>query len=180
MDQGRVSASYAKALLQWATGSNKASDVYRQSVCLLNLLDTTPDFYLLLHSPMASLSKKVDAVKNVLERCSPLLADFVCLMVKNRREKHLKNAILIYHVLYRQQYNITKAIVESAAEMSEISKQQIEEFLKNKFGNVVDLEFKLKPEIIGGFILTIDDLLLDKSVKGEIEKLRRKLIGIEN
>jgi F-type H+-transporting ATPase subunit delta len=180
MDQGRISASYAKALLQWASPLNLAHEVYEQSICLLKLMDSNPDFYLLLHSPMASLSQKIKAVTKVLNSCSPKLADFVCLMVKNRRERHLKNAILVYHVLYRQNYNITKATVESAKEMNTSSKQQIEDFLKTRFGGEIDLEFKLKPEIIGGFILTIDDLLLDKSVRGEIEKLRRKLIGIEN
>jgi F-type H+-transporting ATPase subunit delta len=180
MDQGRITVSYAKALLDWANDNNLAEEVYAQTHCLLSFIRANPEFYLLLHSPMASLIKKIGAIKNVLLSCSPHLSNFVSLLVKNHREKQLIGTLLIYQSHYRKQRGIVKVMVESAVEMNDSYRQQIQNFLKNKFGGEIEQEFHQNPNLIGGFILTIDDQMLDKSVKGEIEKLRRKLIGIEN
>lgn len=179
MDQGRASASYAKALLDWAIDNNLAGDVYAQSHFLWNLINTNPDFYLLLHSPMTSITKKKLAIEHVLNSCSPLFSIFVSLMVKNHREKLLKSTLLVFQSLYRQRFNITMATVESANEMNHLAKQRVTEFLEKTFGGQIELVFQLKPEIIGGFVLIVNDQRLDKSVKGEIDKFRRKLIGIE-
>ena len=179
MDQGRASVSYAKALLDWSYENNRAKDVYVQSFCLINLIKSNPDFSRLLHSPMASLSKKVEAIKHVLNSCSPLLANFTALMVKNHREKQIINALLVYQTQYRQKYNTVNAIVESAVEMNSSSKQKTKDYLTGKYKKEIELEFLVNPELIGGFIITVDNNLMDKSVKGEIAKIRRKLIGIE-
>lgn len=180
MDQGRVSVSYAKALLDWAVDNNLVEEVYAQTECLLEFIDSNPEFLSLLNTPMASLTKKIEAISNILKSCSPLLVKFVVLLVKNRREKQLRSAVLMFQTLYRKKQNIIKASVESAKEINEGSKKQIHNFLVNRFGGKVEVDFTIKPEIIGGFVLSIDNLMVDKSVKGEIEKLKRKLIGTEN
>ena len=128
---------------------------------------------------MASLSKKITAINNVLQACSPNLSKLVSLMVKNHREKLLKSTLLVYQTSYRKRAGIVRVMVESATDLSDSPKQQIQDFIKRKFGGKVEQEFIINPNLIGGFVLTIDDLLLDKSVKGDIDKFRRKLIGIE-
>jgi len=41
----------------------------------------------------------------------------------------------------------------------------------------VYLDTEIDPSIEGGFILTVNDLALDASVKGQIERIRREFIS---
>jgi len=63
--------------------------------------------------------------------------------------------------------------------MGEGTKGAIKDYLATTYNKSVELNFKVNPDIIGGFILTIEDRLMDKSVKWELEKLRKRLKGIE-
>jgi F-type H+-transporting ATPase subunit delta len=180
MDQGRISVSYARALLEWAVEKKTAQEVYAQSESLLNLIKNNPDFSLLLHSPMVSLTKKKQVVEKLLRNFTPNLVEIVGLVVKNRREKLLVNIILVYQKLYRERFGIIRSYVETANSLGPNLKNTIKDFLGNSYKKSVELDFKVNPDIIGGFILTIEDSLLDKSVKWELEKLRKKLVGIEH
>lgn len=178
MDQGRVSVSYAKALLQWAVEKGIAKEVYSQSAKLRVILTANPDAMLLLTNPMTSLSKRVDVLSKVLKDHTPNLIDFVSLVLRKQRGKNLKNILLVFERIYRDKFGIIKCIVESSSELGKSTKESIEQFLEQKYQKSVELEFVIKPEIIGGFILTIEDKLLDKSVKGELEKFRKQLLGM--
>ena len=178
MDQGRVSVSYAKALLHWAIEKGAAQEVYSQSVKLRVLLDSDPDVMLLLTNPMASLSKRVDIFSKVLKDYTPNLIEFVSLILRKQRGKNLKNILLVFERIYREKFGVIKCIVESSSELGEGAKKSIGLYLEQKYKKSVELEFVIKPEIIGGFILTIEDKLLDKSVKGELEKFRKQLMGM--
>lgn len=179
MDQGRISGSYAKALLEYSLEKQVVEKVYAQTEIFLEIIKKNPDFSLLLHTPMVSLSKKVQVVNNFLKDYTPELIDLVVLVIKKGRETILENIMLVFQKIYRERFNIIKAFVESAKPLEEKTKVSIKEYLSTKYNKSVDLFFIVNPEIIGGFVLTIEDKLLDKSVKWELEKLRKKLIGIE-
>jgi len=176
MDQGRACMSYARALLDWAEESNLAKEVYYESSCLIKCINDDPSFYQLLHSPMVSLTKKTKTVTVILKGCAPRLTNLVALVVKNRREKLLKHILQCYQKLFRDKYGIIKTSVEVASEINQKTQQAIIEFVAGTFNKSVEIEFLVNPIIIGGFKITIEDRQLDKSIKGELEELRKQLL----
>ncbi|MDD2278329.1 MAG: ATP synthase F1 subunit delta [Bacteroidales bacterium] len=178
MDQGRITLSYARALLQWSSDKGVEHEVYTQSNSVISLVKNNPDFILLLQSTMITASKKLRTTQLVMEKTAPLLSNFVALAVKNGRENQLKGIMLNYQKLYRDKHGIILAGVESPADMNSKNKEGIKKFLSNAFNQKIEIEFAINPSLIGGFVLTIDDKLLDKSVKGELNKLQKKLMGI--
>lgn len=179
MNQGRVSVSYARALLEWACEGNIADEVYAQSEQLRVLVEKNPDFYQMLSSPMVSPAKKRDVASIVIGKFAPSLCKFILLIINKKREKFLNNIILVFQRLYRERFGIIRTNVECISELSTKAQEVIANYLASTFNKKVELMIRLNPDIIGGFVLIIEDQLLDKSVKGELEKLRKKLHGIE-
>ncbi|MFP4555540.1 MAG: ATP synthase F1 subunit delta [Bacteroidales bacterium] len=179
MNQGRVSVSYARALLGWALDQQVASNVYSQSEQFMRMIESNPEFYQMLHSPMISRSKKEKVIENILSKVAPDLIKFVHLIVKKQRESVLKSIILVFQRLYRQKFNIIKVNIESISELSQNSMDNIASYLRQKYKKDVEIGLTVNPELIGGFTLTIEDKYLDKSIRGELELLRKKILGIE-
>jgi F-type H+-transporting ATPase subunit delta len=177
MNQGRVSASYAKALLDWSVEKELSKEIYADCEKLHKFLQNNRDFYLILQSPVLSKPKKRGIITTLISEIAPSLLDFINIIAKNGREKQLENILLVYQKLYREKFGIIRSQVESANALSEVATMGIQKFLEKTYSKSVELEFKVNPALIGGFVLTIDDNLLDKSVKGEIEQLRKKFIG---
>ena len=42
------------------------------------------------------------------------------------------------------------------------------------------MDVRHDPEIIGGFVLEIDDMRLDASVKGQLQRIRKELVDNNN
>jgi F-type H+-transporting ATPase subunit delta len=180
MNQGRVTASYARALLSWSIEKEIAFEVYNQSEQFILTLSNSPDFYYLLSTPVISTSKKLEIINKVLTNSAPNLAPFVNLVVSKNRGRVLKNIILIFHRQFREKFGLIKVTVECAKELSPNTGEAISNYLARSLGKKIELNVKINPDLIGGFILEIDDNLLDKSVKGELEEMRKKLLGIEH
>lgn len=178
MDQGRVSVIYARALLDWSSQMNIATEVYEQSVKLLLFLSNNPEFSKLIASPVVASSTKERICLDLLQEFAPHFTKLLTLLIKKGRGNYLAKIAFQYQRLYRIKNNIVKVEIESASEMNNLTIGAIKGFLEKKLEKSVEVEHQIIPELIGGFKLTIDDKLLDKSVKGELGAFRRKLLGI--
>ncbi len=178
MNQGRLSINYARALLHWATNSGVEQQVYEQSEDVLRLLDSNPELIEMLSSPIVVMSKKVKTLQSIMEKSAPLLSNFVILITKNGRLNLLKRILLNFQNLDRANRGIIRVTVESPKNIDPGHRENLKEFLKSRFNQEIEMKFDIDPSLIGGFVLTINDQVLDKSVKGELNVLRKQLMGI--
>ena len=74
---------------------------------------------------------------------------------------------------YDAKKGITKASIVSATKLSEANKNQIVAEVKAAVGGEIDLDTKVDPTLIGGFILNVGDRQLDTSVAGSLKKLKK-------
>ena len=52
--------------------------------------------------------------------------------------------------------------------------------LEEKFGCKIVFESSVDPSLVGGFLVVVDDYLLDASVRSQIETVRRQFITQNN
>lgn len=177
MNTGRISVRYAKALFELANESNVAKEVYEHSYAVSKTIDPSSDFYYVLHNPVISITEKEKILTKVLgNKVHPMLSSFISLMVRKRREAYIVNALLVYQKIYREQAGLVKVVVESPTELGDDTKNRILEFVKNKFSKTPDLEVRLVPELIGGFIVEVEGLLIDLSVSGQLARVKKALV----
>lgn len=151
MNTGAISSRYAKALLMLVNETGNGEAVYDQVLHLLSNPDTMP-------SPL-----------------EPELQEFVQLLVQNRRVEHVKLILRTFLRMYNTSRNRKVAHLTTAVPVPDLE-QKLKELLEKKTGAEIIFESAVDPSIIGGFILTIDDSLLDASVSRQIEELRRQFV----
>lgn len=175
MNESKISVRYAKALFELAKDQNKL-DTVKNDVELLLEMTKIDDFNNFLKSPVITISQKQDIFKNLLEgKVDKIVLDTLLLMAQNRREAYLKITALNFLKLYRNELNITEVELTTAIELDENSKKAIIDMLKEKVGEKIDLKTNVNPDIIGGFIVRIEDKQLDASVSGQLQKFKKEL-----
>jgi F-type H+-transporting ATPase subunit delta len=70
-----------------------------------------------------------------------------------------------------------RATATTAVELSQQERTRIREQLSRRFGREVRLEVRVDPDIIGGLVLEVGDRLIDASVAGRLQQLRRTLVA---
>ena len=64
-------------------------------------------------------------------------------------------------------------VVESATALSDAERQQIVAGLAKEYGANLTIEYKIKPELVGGLRIKVGDNVLDGSVQGRIDRLSK-------
>ena len=106
------------------------------------------------------------------------LDKFILLVIKNNRTELLRRIALSYVNIYREEHNILRLVITTAAELPQEKIDNIVAVVKERLGDAtLEIEQHIDPELIGGFTVKVGDILLNASVKNELNQLRLKLIS---
>lgn len=177
MQSGRISSRYARALYEFSSSENSLDEVYHDSDFVTSLFINSKEFNSLLSNPVISTREKEQLVFELLKtKTHPTLLSFINLMVRKNREAYILGSMIIYKKLYREKKGILKVIVEMPHQISKETQDNIERVIQTRFKKQAELEMKIKPELLGGFVLQVEDQLIDQSVWGQLKKIRKTLI----
>lgn len=176
MRDSKVAYRYAKSILGLAAERNEAERVEEDFALMVRVLNENREMRVFLHSPVVKGDKK-DKVLNAVfgAHISELMKAFIRILTAKGREYLLQDIAHSYLEQIRISKGIMAASVESASELDEDSRSIIAELVKafNEGGEIV-LHESTNPDVIGGFVLKVDDKMLDASVAGHLRKLRRQ------
>ena len=65
--------------------------------------------------------------------------------------------------------------VTSAVELDPEVAQRIGSEIEQQTGNAVELESRVDPDILGGLVVQVGNMVLDTSIKNRLEKLRKSV-----
>ena len=94
--------------------------------------------------------------------------------------KWYKKILASAQVLARQQKGIKLAEVATPGVLSESQKSHLAAEIKKAIGQPVELVCSVKPHLLAGMIITIDDKRYDASLKGRLDALYKTLAGENN
>lgn len=148
MDGGIISSRYATALLKLVAETGRGQAVYEQVEQMLAAPDSIP------------------------QPLEPDLEKFVALLVKRGRTEYLKPCLITFVSKYREQQGIRVAHLVTAVEAP-----GLEERVRDLFKDCrLEFDSRIDPSIIGGFVLTVDDVRIDASVSRQLETIRKEFI----
>jgi F-type H+-transporting ATPase subunit delta len=176
MNESQISVRYAKALFQSAAEKQILDDVYSDMEILTETCRIS-DFQYLLALPSLKASQKVRMVESVLkEHLTAISLSMIHLVIKNKREVYLPGMARNFSDLYRKAKGIRSAKLVTAHPVEEVDVDRLRKLIKKTFNEDVQLTSALDEEIIGGFVLTIEDMRYDASVARNLMKMKKELL----
>ncbi len=176
MDIGVISVRYARALLKSATEAKIETSVYEEMQTLAKTYAEVPQLRQTIDNPMLSKDKKQELLLTAVgENPSDLTKAFIGLVLKEDRENVMQFITNSYVTLYRQQKNVIRGRLITAAAVSPATEQKMRQMVENKTNGTVEFETEVNPDIIGGFILEYDTYRMDASVKAKLNNILNTL-----
>ncbi len=176
MGSTRVASRYAKALLGLASERGELSAVGSDINTLSSLVGSSKDFELLLVSPVIKPDQKKSVLDALLKgKISEVTFGFILLLVSKGREGIIPSIVEETKAQLRAMNNIQAATVKTASPLNDDSRSKILAEVAKLHNGEVELKEIVDPEILGGFILRMDDREIDASIKRQLRTLGRKL-----
>ncbi len=177
MNESKISVRYSRALFLSALDKNILDRIYRDMI-LITEISVIPEFRELIASPIILPSKKTKILHNTLgERLDPLTLSLIDLVVKNGRESYLPAIARVFISQTKEHKGITETILTTAVKVDENVKKQIADFISDSFKTKVELKEIVDDNIIGGFMLRIEDKYIDASIRSKLNKIKKELLA---
>ena len=176
MDIGVISVRYARALLKSATDAKIEQQVYAEMQQIAKSYIEVPQLRSTIDNPMLSKDKKQALLLTAAgQKPSDLMKAFISLVLKEDRESVMQFIANSYVTLYRQQKNVIRGRLITAAAVTPATEQKMRRMVESKTNGTVEFETEVNPDIIGGFILEYDSYRMDASVKSQLNSILNTL-----
>ena len=183
MDKGLIPRRYAKALLEVAEQRHVALQLYDAFAEIDAAFTHQPDMSKVVKNPFVKTSDKITLLETAGNLVSEsearsIFEDFVKLTAENGRVDLLKEIIKVYIDEYRRAHDIVRVEVESAVPLGDALRERLTSVIRSRLpkGATIEMNERVDPDLIGGFVININNERLDASVKHELEQLRLNLL----
>jgi len=180
MYNSQINIRYAKSLFLLAEEKKITDEIKKDMELISQWFDEYEDIKVLLEHPVLKGTKKYQILSDLLkDKVSTYTLSLLKLIIKNKREMHLKNICINFIDIYKKQKGIKTAVLTTAFELTRTHKASIKKSIENAFKAEVELETKVQKDLIGGMLIQVDDKQLDLSVAGQIHQLRNQFLNID-
>ena len=168
-----ITTPYAEAFLQVASSRKEVDKVVEQAKAILVLWNECAEFREAMASPVLEVESKKAALDKIFAKeVAPSFLNLLKLLADRQRIGFLDAVLERMLELYREQRNIALATVTSAAKLNE---QQQADLLKKvqviAGTNNLELNLKVDPDLIGGFVVSVGSKVIDASLSGQVRRL---------
>lgn len=185
MDQGLIPHRYAKALYKVAVERNCAKDLYVVMTTLAESFAANPTLQEVMCNPYVKAVEKrslIFTAAGIKETASGelphTLGDFITLLERNKRISFFRDTVLAYIAIYRKACNISTVTVTSAAPLTAEASGRLRRLIAaHKPGATIEYKETVNPDLLGGFMIAIDNERLDASIQNELKQLRLTMLS---
>jgi len=146
--------------------------VFLSGICLV------PEFKEMLKSPIIIPSKKIGILHEIIgKNMEEITISLVDMVIRNGREIFLPAIAREFMRKTKEHNGITESVLTTAVKVDEKLLKQISGLIANFFKTKVELKEIVDKDILGGFILRIEDNYIDASVRNKLRKIEKELKG---
>ncbi len=178
MLQYKVANRYSNALFTLAIERQMLDDV-KKDIDFIRAV-ATPELKRALQSPVIRPDKKISIFKAVFKnKLNPLTISFFNLVFSKGRSVALNEIEQAFNDQYSIYKNIQHVVLTSAHPISAELKEELRIKVQNldRFkGKIVKINERVDPELIGGFVLNLGDLLYDASIRNDLRHIKKQFI----
>jgi F-type H+-transporting ATPase subunit delta len=174
-----ASTRYAKALLAVAASDADAAVIDRDLAELSAAMHAHRELRQALTSPSVRAAGKRKIAAAIADRLglAAVTRRALDLLADRDRLGDLDQLLAVYRERLLDRQRVQRADVRSAAPLSPEVTRAIEDRLSAVTGTTVKVDASVDPGLIGGVMAKVGSTVYDGTVKTQLEKLRKQLVG---
>ena len=177
MIDASVSRRYARALFALAVEDGSHERVAEELDAVAQALRASNEARTLVENPGYTQAQR-HALIDLLEKqlsLSPLVAQFLRLLVDRHRLVELSSIALAYREMVDEKVGRVRATVTSARALSDDELRRLRDAFGELTRHSIVLDSQTDPKIVGGLVAQVGPHVFDGSIKTQLERLRREL-----
>ncbi len=170
-----IARVYASALFGAAKEKGKLDVIREQLGAFADALAENREMQLFFFSPYFSSAEKSEGLGKAIGGVEAEMLNFLELLIEKHRMPVLFRIRRQFDALWAKENKRLGVTVTSAVELDPEVVERIGSEIEQQTGNTVDLQSRVDPDILGGLVLQVGNMVLDTSIRNRLEKLRKSV-----
>jgi ATP synthase F1 delta subunit len=170
-----IAEVYARALFEVAKEHDVLDRIHDELGQFTDALDESRELQVFFFSPYFSSQEKKEGIRKLVEDADEHFVNFLELLAERHRMPVLFRIRKSFEELWAEENKLLPVRVTSAVELDESLVQDIGKRIQEQTGRKVDLSSEVDPDVLGGLVLQVGNMVLDASVRSRLERLRKQV-----
>lgn len=170
-----IAEVYSRSLFEVASEHGVLDRVHEEVGQFADALDANRELQIFFFSPYFSSQEKTDAIGTLVEDADERFVRFLELLAERHRMPAIFRIRRELDALWRRENRLLPVSVTSAVELDASLVEGIGSRIEEQTGQRVDLSSRVDPNVLGGLVLQVGNMVLDASVRNRLERLRKQV-----
>jgi F-type H+-transporting ATPase subunit delta len=166
---------YSEALFGAAREQEKIDLIREQLRAFTDALESNRELSTFFFSPSFSSREKKEGIERVLVGADENFVNFLNVLIDNHRMPVIFRIRKQYEALWREENRLLPVEITSAVELDDDVARSIAERVEQQTGKRVELTRRVDDTILGGLVVRVSNMILDASIRNQLERLRRQV-----
>lgn len=171
--------SYAIALFDIAKDQQEQEKYYQQVLELDELNNANPEIAKILSTVTIAKQDRKDIVMDLLKdtEFDKNFIYWLWAIIDNNDFRHYHLIARDCRKLHHYLFNVTRIDVTTATKLDKHQLDKIIDFFKKKLNTQIDLKEIIKPDVIGGISIQINNKTYNNTIENKLKNLKQQLLS---
>jgi ATP synthase F1 delta subunit len=170
-----IAEVYARALFEAAKEHRVLDRVHDELGQFADTLERDRDLQVFLFSPYFTSEEKARGLGRVVSGADERTQNFLELLAERHRMPVLFRIRRSFDRLWAAESRLLPVSVTSAVSLDDRLVEDIGRRIEEQTGRRVELSSKVDPDVLGGLIVRVGNMVLDATVRNRLEQLRKQV-----
>jgi len=176
MQSHRAASRYAKSLLELAQERKILDKVYADMQLFSAVATENRVFSVMLKNPIINHDKKRNVLRALFDkRMNELTILAFDLITKKNRENILEEVAREFQLQYKDLMGLQSAEISTTIKLDKELKENFTKLVEEISGKKAELQEIVDEDLVGGFVLKVGDYRLDRSIKSQLQNIKKEL-----
>jgi len=170
-----IAEVYSRSLFQVAQEADVLDRIHDELGEFADALADNRELQVFFFSPYFSSQEKKDGIAKLVTDADENFVRFLELLAERHRVPAVFRIRRAFDEMWADENKLLPVTVTSAVELDDKLVEDIGKRITEQTDRKVDLSSKVDPDVLGGIVLQVGNMVLDASLRNRLEQLRKQV-----
>jgi ATP synthase F1 delta subunit len=171
-----IAEVYARSLFEVAQEHDALDRIHDELGEFVDAMNESGDLRVFFFSPYFSSQEKKEGIDKVIDDADENFVRFLELLAERHRMPVIFRIRRRFDELWREENKLLPVTVTSAVDLDSELVDGLGKKIEEQTGRHIELSSRVNPDVLGGIVLQVGNMVLDASVRNQLEQLRKTVV----
>ncbi len=171
----QISQVYARALFEVAQERDSLDEIHEELGAFADAMHENRELAVFFFSPYFSVQEKKEGLARTVRNADPAFDNFLQALIERHRMPAIFRIRTEFESLWDEARKLLPVRITSAVKLDSDTVSSLVKRIGEQTDRDVEVSTDIDPDILGGVVLRVGNVILDASIKNRLEQLRKQV-----